>query len=160
MKRIIIATLGLVLAIAAIAADPEPAPDFALKSTAGENVRLSELHGQVVLINFWASWCGPCRQELPHLDALYERYEPLGFTLLGINVEEDPTAAKRLLKDLPVSFPILLDSNNDVSKLYDVIAMPSTVIIDRDGRVRHVHHGYKPGYENLYQDQIRGLVRE
>ena len=160
MRKLLIATVGAVFALGALAASPKPAPDFALKSMSGDNVRLSELHGEVVLINFWASWCGPCRQELPHLDALYQRYESLGFTLLGINVEKESRAAERLLKDVPVSFPVLLDSENNVSKLYDVIAMPSTVLIDRDGRIRHVHNGYKPGYEDIYQEQVRGLIRE
>lgn len=160
MRKLLIAAAGIVFALGALASGPKPAPDFVLKSLSGDNVRLSELHGEVVMINFWASWCGPCRQELPHLDALYKRYESLGFTLLGVNVEKEPRAAVRLLKDIPVSFPVLLDSENSVSELYDVIAMPSTVLIDRDGKVRHVHNGYKPGYEDIYQDQVRGLIRE
>ncbi len=136
------------------------APDFALKSASGENIRLSELRGQVVMINFWASWCGPCRQEMPHLEALYQRYEPLGFALLGVNVEKDRRKADKMLADLSLSFPVLFDSRNEVSELYEVIAMPSTVIIDRSGKVRHVHHGYKPGYEETYQEQVRSLVKE
>ena len=71
-----------------------------------------------------------------------------------MNVEENPGDAKAFLKDRPVSFPILFDPDNGVSKLYDVIAMPSTVLIDRQGNVRYLHHGFKPGYENDYQDQV------
>ena len=136
------------------------APDFTLKSHSGENIRLSDLRGEVVMINFWASWCGPCRQEMPLLDQLYTEYQPLGFTILGINVEEDSTQAKALLQDIPVSFPVLFDTRSQVSKLYDVVAMPSTVLLDRDGNVRYLHHGYKPGYENTYQEQVRALIRE
>jgi peroxiredoxin len=136
------------------------APDFALKSNSGENLRLSEFRGDVVMINFWASWCGPCRQEMPLLDELYNEYKPLGFTILGVNVEEDPTQAKQLLKELPVDFPVLFDNQSQVSKLYDVVAMPSTVLVDRDGNVRYLHKGYKPGYENTYQEQVRALIRE
>ena len=136
------------------------APDFALKSVSGDNMRLSELRGQVVMINFWASWCGPCRQEMPHLEALYKRYEPLGFTLLGVNVEKDRQKADQMLDDMALSFPILFDTRKEVSKLYGVIAMPSTVLIDRDGAIRHVHHGYKAGYEQEYQSQIRSLIKE
>jgi len=137
-----------------------PAPDFTLPTRSGESVTLSELEGQVVMINFWASWCGPCREEMPLLEQIHQRYERLGFTLLGVNVEEDPASAEKWLKDRPVSFPILMDPENGVSKLYDVIAMPSTVIVDRQGNMRYLHHGYKPGYEDDYQNQIRALVRE
>ena len=136
------------------------APDFTLKSNSGENLRLSELRGEVVMINFWASWCGPCRQEMPLLEQLYSEYQPLGFTILGVNVEEDSSKAKALLSDIPVSFPVLFDTQSQVSKLYDVVAMPSTVLVDRDGNVRYLHHGYKPGYEQTYQEQVRALIRE
>jgi peroxiredoxin len=137
-----------------------PAPNFTLKDTAGNNMRLSELRGNVVLINFWASWCGPCRQEMPLLDELYTQYKPLGFTILGVNVEENSADAKDLLEKIPVSFPVLFDNENKVSKMYNVVAMPSTVIVDRDGNMRYVHLGYQPGYEQRYQDQVRELVRE
>jgi thiol-disulfide isomerase/thioredoxin len=146
-----ILALILILLNPAMAGDiNEAAPDFTLP---GDN-------GQVVMINFWASWCGPCRQEMPLLEQIHQRYEPLGFTLLGVNVEENSSDAKAFLKDRPVSFPILFDPDNGVSKLYDVVAMPSTVLIDRQGNVRYLHHGFKPGYENDYQDQVRALVRE
>jgi peroxiredoxin len=137
-----------------------PAPDFSLPDQAGAEVSLDDFSGQVVLLNFWASWCGPCREEMPLLVELHQRYESLGFTLLGVNVEEDSAAADAFLNSVPVSFPILYDRKNQVSKLYDVIAMPSTVLIGRDGQVRYIHHGYEPGYENDYQDQIRELLRE
>lgn len=138
----------------------EPAPDFTLKSLSGENIRLSELRGNVVMINFWASWCGPCRQEMPLLEQLYQRYNALGFELLGVNVEQDVDDAKRWLADRPVSFPVLLDPQNELTKIYQVKAMPSTILVDRDGNVRHLHKGYKPGDENTYQDLVRSLIRE
>jgi peroxiredoxin len=136
------------------------APDFTLKSVAGENLRLSEFRGEVVLINFWASWCGPCRQEMPVLSELHDKYKALGFTVLGVNVEEDSGKARKLLQEIPVSFPVLLDNESVVSKQYDVVAMPSTVLVDRDGNMRYLHRGYKPGLEDVYLQQIRDLVRE
>ena len=136
------------------------APDFNLPAASGSEVSLADFSGQVVMINFWASWCGPCRQEMPLLDALHARYESLGFTMLGVNVEEDSTLADSFLEETPVSFPILYDRENSVSKMYDVVAMPSTVIVDRTGKIRFIHHGYVPGTENDYQDQIRALLRE
>lgn len=137
-----------------------PAPDFVLKSRSGTNVRLSELRGQVVMINFWATWCGPCRQEMPLLEMLYQRYRKLGFTLLGVNVEESPSPAAGFLRDVEVSFPVLFDSDNVVSRLYEVSGMPSTVLIDRDGRVRFAHTGYVPGDETKYSRMVRTLIRE
>ena len=137
-----------------------PAPDFALKSSTGENLRLSEYRGDVVMINFWATWCGPCRQEMPLLDQLYSRYERVGFSLLGVNIDDDTERAMDMIKELGVSFPVLFDSRKEVSQLYDVDAMPVTVLVDREGTVRHVHKGYKPGYEEMYLDQIRSLLRE
>jgi peroxiredoxin len=136
------------------------APNFDLVARDGGRVQLAELEGQVVMVNFWATWCGPCREEMPHLEALYQRYNSLGFTLLGVNVEEDSSGADEFLAETPVSFPILFDPESTVSELYDVIAMPSTVLIDRAGNMRFIHHGYKPGYENEYQTQIRALLRE
>jgi len=137
-----------------------PAPAFELSAAAGNQVGVADLRGQVVLINFWASWCGPCRQEMPVLEQLYHKYKPAGFTLLGVNVEPDSKDANRFLKSTPVTFPILFDTDSNVSKLYEVTGMPSTVILDRKGNVRYIHHGYKPGEESEYLDQIRTLMRE
>jgi peroxiredoxin len=136
------------------------APDFTLKSSSGKNIKLSEYRGQVILLNFWASWCGPCRQEMPLLNQIQNRYSKLGFTVLGVNVEEDSRQAKTMLREIPVDFPILFDTTNKVSKLYNVSAMPSTVLIDRDGNLRYLHKGYKPGDEAKYKQWIKKLVRE
>ncbi|MGB0496430.1 MAG: TlpA family protein disulfide reductase [Kangiellaceae bacterium] len=136
------------------------APDFTLKSKEGKNIRLSELRGQVVLLNFWASWCGPCRQEMPILDDIHNRYKSLGFTVLGVNLDAKSKKAIDYLKDTPVSFPVLYDPKGITSELYGVSAMPSTVIIDRNGKVRNLHKGYKSGYEDEYVKQIKKLLRE
>ncbi|MCP4877587.1 MAG: TlpA family protein disulfide reductase [Gammaproteobacteria bacterium] len=137
-----------------------PAPNFTLKSLTGKNLKLSEMTGNVVLINFWASWCGPCREEMPLLNALHKKYEALGFTVIGINVEEDTRNARGFLKNFPVDFPILLDKNNKVSKQYEVVAMPTTVVVDRDGNMRYLHKGYKSGDEDKYRKMVKKLVRE
>lgn len=159
-------TLGLLVTVFAATAlassdlEGKAAPDFALKSSTGENLRLSEFRGDVVMINFWATWCGPCRQEMPLLDELYARYERVGFNLLGVNIDDDSRRAMQMIEELGVDFPVLFDAKKEVSKLYEVDAMPVTVLVDREGNVRHVHHGYKPGYEEKYLDQIRSLLRE
>ncbi|MCH9004445.1 MAG: TlpA family protein disulfide reductase [Proteobacteria bacterium] len=159
-------TLGLMITVIAATSlassglEGQSAPDFALKSSTGENLRLSEYRGDVVMINFWATWCGPCRQEMPLLDELYTRYERVGFNLLGVNIDDDPRRAMQMVEDLGVSFPVLFDTRKEVSKLYNVEAMPVTILVDREGNVRYVHHGYKPGYEDKYFDQVRSLLRE
>ncbi len=161
--RAVLQSLLLVAALAATVpagAGSAVAPDFSLPSRAGGVVSLKDLRGKVVMLNFWASWCGPCRQEMPLLDQMYKRYSSLGFTLLGVNVESDTKDAEKWLKDMPVSFPVLFDKENKVSKLYSVEAMPSTVFIDRQGNVRYLHKGYKSGDEGEYLNQIRTLVKE
>ncbi len=137
-----------------------PAPNFTLKALDGKNLKLSEMRGNVVLINFWASWCGPCREEMPLLNELHAKYEPLGFTVLGVNVEEQEKNARGFLKNFPVDFPILLDNRNQVSKLYEVIAMPTSVVVDRDGNMRYLHRGYKSGDEKKYRQVVKKLIRE
>jgi peroxiredoxin len=136
------------------------APDFTLKSRSSGNLKLSEYRGDVVMINFWASWCAPCREEMPLLEDLYAKYSDLGFTLLGVNVEEDSSKADEFLRDVPVSFPILFDNKNQVTELYNVVAMPTTVIVDRGGNMRYLHRGYLPGYEEEYKKQVKELIRE
>ena len=152
--RTLIPTLLLaLLAGTATATGPAPAaPDFTLPARDGGEVHLSELKGQVVMINFWATWCGPCRQEMPLLQQIHAKYEPLGFTMLGVNVEPDSAAAQNWLKGMAVSFPIVFDRKSEVSSIFGVEAMPSSILIDREGRIRHVHRGYKPGDEAVYAD--------
>ena len=157
---IVVALVGLCAMPASAKTVSGKAPDFTLKSRSGKNLRLSDFRGQVLLINFWASWCGPCRQEMPLLENLYKRYGKLGFTILGVNVDTDSTKANTYLKDVSVSFPIVYDITNAVSKSYNVNAMPTTVIVDRNGNMRFLHQGYKPGYERDYKKQVVQLIKE
>jgi len=154
--------IALLLAMPAAASNSTgPAPDFQLPARGGKQLSLGQYKGQVVMINFWATWCGPCRQEMPLLEGIYRKYKPMGFTMIGVNVEPDSKAAEQwLAKQSPVSFPVAFDTDSKVSKLYKVNGMPNSVIIDRKGNVRLLHRGYKPGDENTYLDQIRALVRE
>jgi peroxiredoxin len=160
VRVLAILMLAAMAAPAAAVTLQEEAPDFTLKSLEGSNLRLEEYRGQVVLINFWASWCGPCRQEMPLLDRLHQRYEDAGFAVLGINVEGEEEPARQLIDRIPVSFPVLIDQGQLVSELYGLQAMPSTVVVDRDGVVRYVHRGYKPGDEAKYVEVVKDLIRE
>lgn len=154
---------GVLLSVGAGAAgglDGQTAPDFTLQDRSGDSVALSDLRGEVVMINFWATWCGPCREEMPLLDELHSRYNRVGFTLLGVNIDDDPRRAEDMIESLGVTFPVVFDSTKQVSQQYEVSAMPVTILLDREGVVRYVHHGYKPGYEDKYLEQIRELLRE
>jgi len=137
-----------------------PAPGFKLANRAGGELSLDGLKGQVVMINFWASWCGPCRQEFPALDQIYAKYKPMGFQMIAINVESEKADAEKFLGKTPVSFPILFDPDNKVSGSYGVSAMPTTFLVDRQGRLRWQHRAYKPGDEAKYIEQIRAMLRE
>lgn len=137
-----------------------PAPDFTLRNAEGRNLRLKEQRGQVVLVNFWASWCGPCKQEMPHFNRLHDKYRSAGFVLLGVNIDEDAQLGAATAGRWGLKFPVLLDTDKTVVRQYDLGSMPATVLIDRDGRVRHLHRGYREGVEATYEQQIRELVKE
>ena len=147
-------------AYAAPTLERAPAPDFALRSINDANVRLSEHLGQVVLINFWATWCGPCRQEMPQLEVLHAKYQRAGLVLLGINIDEERGEAIEMARTLQISYPILFDERKDVSRAYQLGTMPLTVLVDREGVVRYVSEGYKPGYEKQYTEHLRELLGE
>jgi peroxiredoxin len=159
-RPLAIAALAVAGAAQAAVTPSAGAPDFTLPSLGGANLRLQEQRGRVVMVNFWATWCGPCRVEMPHLARLYEKYRSSGFVVLAVNIDEDPRKAAGLAKQMGMTFPVLLDTEKKVSRLYDLSTMPSTVLIDRDGRVRYVHRGYRDGYEETYDKQIRDLLRE
>lgn len=138
----------------------QPAPDFALRSFSGETLRLSEHLGEVVIVNFWATWCGPCRQEMPLLDEIYGKYRSVGLVLISVNLDHHMEPAVEMAQTLKVSYPVLFDAQKSVSKSYQVSSMPVTVLIDRAGVVRYVSEGYKPGYETRYTDKLRELLNE
>jgi thiol-disulfide isomerase/thioredoxin len=159
VKGLALATVFVLPAFAATSSGPAPA--FQLSGRNGKAIDLSQFKGQVVMINFWATWCGPCRQEMPLLEDIYKKYKPMGFTLVGVNVEPDAKGAEAWLsKQKPVSFPIVFDTESKVSKMYKVAGMPSTVFVDRKGNIRVMHKGYKPGDEDFYLTQIRSMLKE
>ncbi len=161
--RLLLSAAALLACAAAPAATLQPsamAPDFTLRSMDGPNLRLNEQRGRVVMVNFWATWCGPCRQEMPHLNKLHDKYRDAGFVLLGVNIDDNARAATDLATKLGLRFPVLLDTDKSVSRLYDLGSMPATVLIDREGRVRHLHRGYREGYELSYDQQVRALLKE
>ncbi len=119
------------------------APDFTLAGLDGTTLSLAGLRGKVVLLNFWATWCPPCKAEMPDLDALQREYGAAhDFVVVGVNVEEDPATVKSFVKKNGLSFPILLDSKSQVTtQLFGVRGMPTTLIIDREGFIRDAWNG-------------------
>lgn len=112
------------------------APDFSLHDMQGRQVRLSDLRGKVVIVNFWATWCPPCRAEMPSMETLYQTFKEDDLVLLALNVEEDGRElVENFLRESPYSFPILLDSEAEVQQRYGVFQFPESFIIDRNGVV-------------------------
>ena len=118
-----------------------PATDFTLPDLKGDDVSLSDLRGRAVMISFWATWCGPCRIELPHIVEVYEEYRDQGFDVLAVNVREDPSRVSKYVEEAGLSFTVLLDTRGQVSKRYFVRGIPTNVFVDREGIVRAVHVG-------------------
>ncbi len=141
------------------AAVNETAPDFTLKTKSGKNLRLNDFRGKVVMINFWATWCAPCRQELPHMEKLHQDFKDKGFVLLGVNIDNDSAAAKKMAEEFKLTFPVLYDEKQQTSKLYKLKAMPSTFVIDRNGKIKNVFLGYKPGLEKKHEKAVEKLLK-
>ncbi len=114
--------------------------DFSLQTLDGARVSLSDYRGQVVLVNFWATWCPPCRAEIPALEAAYQAHRDDGLVILGVSVEDPPELIELFLQDFDITYPILLDRNGAVYRAYRAPGLPTTVLVDRDGiiQVRHV----------------------
>jgi peroxiredoxin len=164
VRNLIVAALGLLLlpaaAFTASGLVDQPAPDFALKSFAGKNLRLSEYRGEVVLVTFWASWCGRCREQLAELTELHAHHHDQDFQLLSVSLDDKPDRAQDVIDDLRIEFPVLRDDKKTVARLYDPDTMPLTIIVDHGGTVRHVHEGYRQGDEALYQTELMALLAE
>lgn len=136
------------------------APDFALKSTAGPNLRLSEYRGEVVMLAFWASWCGECRAQLQGFNELHASYNDIGFKLLSVNLDPKMAQARETAESLGLSFPVLHDPEGAVGELYSIDDVPMVVFIDREGQVREVVEGFSRTNQDYYADRLRSLLRE
>lgn len=136
----------------------KPAPDFTLRDLKGNQVSLSDFRGQPVVLNFWATWCSPCRVEIPHLDALYTKYKNQGLVVLGMNTETDYMKVKRFAEPR-ISYIVLLDGGTQAQG-YEVSGIPCTYYIDRKGIIQHRSVGFGPGDEVLIEEKIKELLAD
>jgi thiol-disulfide isomerase/thioredoxin len=134
------------------AAPLPPLGDFGLEGS------LPNLKGKVVYLDFWASWCGPCKASFPILNKWQQQFASKGFTVLGVSVDEKPGDMSQFLKNLPVSFPVVRDAAQKLVANADVKAMPTSFLIDRKGTIRHVHHGFRRQDEETLSKQITALL--
>lgn len=137
-----------------------PAPDFALKNLDGENLRLSEYRGEVVLINFWSTTCGRCRAQLSFIDELFVAHRDQGFQVLSVSIDHDNGQTRKTAADLELNFPVLFDNQHIVSKLYDLGSLPLTVLIDHHGQVRQVHKGFQAGDEEFLRVELEKMLAD
>lgn len=124
----------------------QPAPDFTLGTLDGGQVTLSDFRGQPVLINFWATWCEPCRIEMPEIVRAYEAHSDTGFTVLAVNLTDQDALddIQAFVEEFGMAFPVLLDSNGEVSRLYGLLGLPMSIFVDRAGRIARIYLGLMP----------------
>jgi peroxiredoxin len=158
--RLVLAAVLAATGLAAMAAEGTSAPDFALASTAGSNYRLSEYRGEVVALVFWASWCGDCRRELERFERLRRTYGNVGFTVLGVNLDNEPGQAAALAGAAGIGYPVLIDEGKDVSKSYRADDLPLIVLIDRHGAIRARHQALDEREERGLLVDLRDLIDE
>lgn len=147
--------VGLVTALPASAVTAgQPAPDFALPGLA-RDVQLSGSTGKVVYLDFWASWCTPCRQSFPWMNEIQARYRSNGLQIVGINLDKKRADADTFLARLPAGFDVVFDPAGQTPRAYDVKAMPTSVLIGKDGKVLWVHRGFAPEQRDELELKIR-----
>jgi cytochrome c biogenesis protein CcmG, thiol:disulfide interchange protein DsbE len=155
--------LALILLLASHAAALDSGarlPEIGLQSLAGKRIDVASLKGKVVLIDFWASWCAPCKQEMPVLERLYQKYKDRGLVVVGVSVDQEATNVGGFLKQLKVSFPIVHDKAHEVANRFHPPRMPSSYIADRNGVVRHVHGGFRAGDDAAIERELTALLAQ
>ncbi len=133
------------------------APDFELQDLDGQSISLSSLRGSPVMLNFWASWCPPCRYEMPFIQEVYDEWSDKGLMVLAINLEESASTAKQFMQAEGLSFPVLLDTRSIVAGKYNIRAIPTTFLIDKDGIIQGIKIGAFQSKEEI-ETSIRMVI--
>lgn len=155
------ATLGAGASLALAAAEVgRPAPGFDLSTADGAKLQLNQLRGQVVYLDFWASWCTPCRQSFPWMADMHRRYAVQGLAVVAVNVDARPADAHAFLRSIPAPFRVVLDSEGKTPREYAIKAMPTSYLIGRDGRVRLIHAGFRPSDTPALETAIQEALKE
>jgi peroxiredoxin len=131
--------------------------DFTLKDLDGKTVRLADYQGKVVLLEFWATWCGPCKQSMPELERLYEAYKDRGFEIIAISMDESESAVREFVEEYGLTFTVVID-DEDVNSSYGVFSIPTTFILDKSGQVVKKHLGFAPGLFDSFSEEIEALL--
>jgi thiol-disulfide isomerase/thioredoxin len=150
--------LAAVPAVAGAVGVGESAPGFSLANAKGDTVALDRLKGQVVYVDFWASWCGPCKRSFPWMNELAERYGDKGFTVVAVNVDKKREDAERFLAGTPARFTVVYDAPGATPAAWAVKGMPSSYLVDRSGRVVMVEQGFRDEQKAAVEQRIRDLV--
>jgi len=140
-----------------------PVPNFDLQklvNAEGDTIKLSDYRGKVVYIDFWASWCGPCRKSLPDLNDIRAKYADQDFEVIAINVDKDKADAMKFLDKYPVDYPIALDPSGKTAEQYELKGMPNAFLVDKKGVLKHFHAGYKKNDKEKIDAMIASLLKE
>ncbi len=144
LKKLLLSATFLSLTAITSISFAAPAANFSLTDTNGSKVNLSDYKGQVVYLDFWASWCGPCKQSFPAMNDWQKKYSAQGLKIIAVNVDENKADATNFLKGTPAQFTIVFDAAQQVVKQYNVKSMPSSFLIDKQGNIIEIHQGFKP----------------
>lgn len=135
------------------------APDFKIQ-TEKFSGQLSDLKNKVIYVDFWASWCSPCRRSFPWMNELLQKYEDQGLVVIAVNVDKEKALADEFLRQVPANFSIIFDQNGEIARTYEVLGMPSSYLIDRSGKIRYVHTGYYQDKQSKYEQELKSLLNE
>jgi peroxiredoxin len=157
IKHVVVLLLLAVFSSASMA-EEKTAPDFTLPAHKGGTIQLSKLRGKVVYVDFWASWCGPCRRSFPWMNAMHKRYGAKGLVIVAVNLDREAALANKFLKELPPDFHVVFDPKGDVAKRYGIPGMPSSYIIGRNGRIQYSHAGFREANKADLESRIKTLL--